>query len=161
MFDKTIEADIEIVASPAEVWWQLTDFESYPKWNPLLIDVRGVAEEGRHLTVTVKPDGLPPVVIRPEVVVCEPQRELRWVGRLGVPHLLDTEHAFVIESVGMNRVRFIQREIFSGVLAPGGTTLLGEQTLEGIQAMNEALRQRAEAAHATAEAARARRQERE
>ncbi|MEA3403750.1 MAG: SRPBCC domain-containing protein [Armatimonadota bacterium] len=160
MFERAVEADIEIFASPAQVWWQLTDFPRYADWNPLLIDVRGELEEGSRLTVTVKPDGLPPVVIRPEIVVCEPERELRWVGRLGVGHLLDAEHAFIIKSRGINRVHFTQRETFSGVLAPGGTAVVGEQTLEGLRAMNAALRQRAEAAHATAEAARARRKER-
>ncbi len=155
MFDREIEDQVEIVASPAEVWWQLTNLSGYSNWNPFIIDARGSVCVGRRLTLTIKPDGMPPIVIRPRVIVAEPEQELRWRGRLGFPNLLDGEHTFLIESTGLNRVRFTQREAFSGLLAPGTLAVATDVIAEGFRRMNEALRQRAEAAHATRAAARA------
>lgn len=154
MFDHIIDESIDIVATPAQVWSRLTDFESYRQWNPFIVEVRGELEEGRRLTVTLKPDGLP-VMVRPRVMAVRPRRELRWRGTLGLPSILDGEHAFLIEPLGPERVRFTQRECFSGLLVPGAMALIGERTVEGFRAMNEALRQRAEAAHARAASARA------
>lgn len=45
------------------------------------------------------------MTFRPTVLVAEPDRELRWRGRLLVPGLLDGEHAFVVEPRGDGGVR--------------------------------------------------------
>lgn len=74
----------------------------------------------------------------------EPERELRWLGRVLLPGIFDGEHSFRIEPAGEGRVRFVQAERFSGVLVPlFGKTL--EKTKAGFIAMNEALKERAEA----------------
>jgi hypothetical protein len=77
-------------------------------------------------------------------LVAEPRRELRWLGRLFVPGIFDGEHIFRIEPLEHGRSRFVQAERFSGVLVPLLRKTL-EQTRHGFEAMNEALRQRAEA----------------
>ena len=160
MFEREIQESIEIAASPSEVWWQLTNFEAYREWNPFITRISGEAASGTRLTVAMQPASMPPIVLRPRVLVAEPERELRWRGRLGWPKLFDAEHAFTIESMGVDRVRFIQRERFSGLLAPGALPLIEQRLRESFRAMNQALRQRAEAAHATGQVAKARREER-
>ncbi|MBD3291417.1 MAG: SRPBCC domain-containing protein [Armatimonadia bacterium] len=160
MFDRQIEETVEIVASASEVWWQLTNFEGYPEWNPFITSIRGHAREGERLTVTIDPDSMPSMTFRPKVLVAERERELRWRGRtVGLPNIFDGEHAFIIESVGMDRVRFRQCESFSGVLVPGALSVIEGRLRRSFRAMNEELRQRAEAAHATRQAAKAARQE--
>lgn len=161
MFDREIEETVEIVASASEVWWQLTNFEGYPEWNPFITSVRGNLREGARLSVTVEPDWMPAMTFRPRVLVVEPERELCWRGRTaGLPNLFDGEHAFVIESTGIDRVCFRQCESFSGVFVPGALALVERRLRSSFQSMNEKLRQRAEAAHATRQAARAAREER-
>ncbi len=155
MFDREIEETVEIVASPSEVWWHLTNFEAYPRWNPFITKIEGEVREGARLSVTIDPDGIPPVVFRPKILVAEPERELRWRGRPGLPNLFDGEHVFVIESLGLKRLRLTQRELFGGLLVPGTMPLIGRAVRRGFRDMNQALRQRAEASHATREAARA------
>ncbi len=155
MFDRQIEEDVEIVARPSEVWWQLTNFEGYPEWNPFITRIEGELREGARLSVTIDAEGIPPFVFRPKLLVVDPERELRWVGRTGLPNLFDGEHAFVIESTGIDRVRFLQRETFSGLFVPGTLSLIDSQVRSSFREMNTALRQRAEAAHATRQAARA------
>jgi len=63
-----------------------------------------------------------------------------------MPGLFDGEHIFEIEPLGPNRVRFVQREVFTGLLVPLARGRLQEETLAGFREMNRALKERAEAA---------------
>ena len=86
------------------------------------------------------------MTFRPTVLKAEPNRELRWIGRLLIPGLFDGEHIFNIEPLGTNRVRFVQREIFTGLLVPLFAKGLDTDTQRGFEEMNQALKVRAEQA---------------
>ena len=58
------------------------------------------------------------MTFKPTVLKAEPNRELSRLGRLIMPGLFDNEHVFTIESLGENRVRFKQRELFTEILIP-------------------------------------------
>lgn len=121
----------------------LTDFESYPSWNPFIQSIAGRPDEGEKLEVRIAPPGRRAMRFRPTVLKAEAPRELRWLGRVLLPGLFDGEHIFQIEPSGDGGSRFIQRERFTGVLVP----LLGgmlPKTEQGFAAMNEALKQRTE-----------------
>jgi hypothetical protein len=75
----------------------------------------------------------------------ELNRQLRWLGRLLVPGLFDGEHIFEIEELDKDRVLFIQREYFRGLLVPLLARSLDRETQRGFEEMNRALRERAEA----------------
>lgn len=52
-----LETEIDITLSPRQVWDVLTDFESFPQWNPLLT-VIGEPKLGSKLQVKANsPDG--------------------------------------------------------------------------------------------------------
>jgi hypothetical protein len=138
-----ISAEIEIAAPPAVVWAVLADTAAYPEWNPFLRRVEGPLEPGARLRVRFAPPGGREVTMRPRLLVVDAPRELRWRGRLGVPGLFDGEHAFRIEPLTAARVRFVQSEEFSGILVPFTRSLLA-RTRAGFDALNEALRARAE-----------------
>ena len=73
----------------------------------------------------------------------EPDRELRWLGRLLVPGIFDGEHILHIEPLDQTRSRFTQAERFSGILVRlFGSTL--DKTELGFEQMNDALKARAE-----------------
>ena len=76
----------------------------------------------------------------------EPGRELRWIGHLGTRGIFDGEHRFRIEPMGSDRVRFVQEERFSGVLAPLIMRFIRDSTMQGFAEMNAALKTRAEGA---------------
>jgi len=63
------------------------------------------------------PSGLP-VLLWPKVLGVEVERNIRWLGSLILPGLLDGEHLFILEPLGKTKVRFVQREEYSGVLLP-------------------------------------------
>lgn len=143
---RQINTTIDIAATPERVWQILTDFAAYPDWNPSMRP-SGVPRAGERLhIITLKPSGERGLTFRPTVLAAEPGRELRWLGRLIMPGVVDGEHAFFIEPLGPNRVRFTQREHFSGVLVPLFARMkLFADTRRDFVATNEALKARAEA----------------
>ncbi len=84
------------------------------------------------------------MTFRPRVLRAEVDRELRWLGRLGFPGLSDGEHVLAIEPLGEDRVRFIHREEFRGLLVPLLAKSLERDTLRGFREMNHALKDLAE-----------------
>ena len=141
---KQLRTDIAIDATPRRVWEVLTDFSAYPDWNPFIRRIAGPATEGSRLEVDLQPPGGRGITIRPTVKSAKPERELRWLGHLGVPGLFDGEHAFRLETLGDGRTRLVHEETFGGLLAPIVLNRIGEQTRQGFVAMNEALKSRAE-----------------
>jgi hypothetical protein len=140
---RELRTSIEIDATPERVWEILTDFDSYPDWNPFIRSAGGEAVRGEKLEVRIEPPGGRGMTFKPTVLVDEPGCELRWRGRLLLPGIFDGEHILRIEPLGDGRVRFEQAERFRGLLVPlFGKTL--EQTRRGFEEMNAALKHRAE-----------------
>lgn len=83
----------------------------------------------------------------PMVKSAEPGEELRWLGRLWIPGLLDGDHSFRIEEAGEGHVHLMQSETFRGVLAPFLPSSLIERTRQGFEDMNRALKERVESSH--------------
>lgn len=140
---RELRTDVVINAPPARVWEVLTDFRSYPEWNPFITRIDGEPVPGTGLEVRIEPPGGRVMTFKPKVLVAEPSRELSWLGRLLVPGLFDGEHHFEIEPIGGDRSRLVQREIFRGLLVSlfAGTLAKTEQ---GFEQMNRALKARSE-----------------
>ena len=143
---KQLHTELEIDASAKRVWELLTDFASYPQWNPFIRHISGHPTPGERLQARLEPPGGRAITFKPKVLTAEPNRELRWLGHLLLPGLFDGEHSFTIEPLGDNRVRFIQRESFKGLLVPLFARSLESNTQRGFEEMNHALKERAEAA---------------
>ena len=139
-----MHSQIEIEDFAERVWQVLTDFAAYPEWYPFIRRVNGRAEVDEQLVVRMRPSGTKGMTFRPTVVKAEPNRQLRWLGHLLVPGLFDGEHIFEIEELGRDRVLFIQREFFRGLLVPLLARSLDRDTQRGFEEMNRALRERAE-----------------
>jgi hypothetical protein len=142
---KELHTEIEIEASAERVWGLLTDFASYPQWNPFIRSISGQPAAGERLEVRIEPPGRRGMTFKPEVLNAEPNRELRWLGHLLVPGVFDGEHSLAIQPLGEARVRFVQRETFRGLLLPLFARSLDNNTQRGFEEMNRALKERAEA----------------
>ncbi len=142
---RTIQHSIDIDAPPAAVWAQLTDTAAYGEWNPFLRRLSGELTPGARLAVEIAPPGARSMRFKPKVLAAEPGRELRWLGRLGLPGIFDGEHSFRLEPLPGGGTRLVQAERFRGLLVGlfGGTL---EKTKAGFEQMNRALKQRTEAA---------------
>lgn len=141
---KELRSEIEIDAPSEKIWSILTDFDRFPDWNPFIRASSGRIEKNQRLSVTLHPSGGRTTAMRPSVLAVEPNRELRWIGHLGIPGLFDGQHIFELQPLGDARTMFVQREQFGGILLPFLTGMLRNETARGFGEMNQALKERAE-----------------
>lgn len=144
MYTYRLHTEIEIAATPERVWSILTDFPFYPEWNPFIVSINGDVKQGAKLQVQIQPSGGSSMTFRPRLVAVELGKELRWLGHFLFPNLFDGEHRFAIEPIADGRVRFTQSEHFSGLLLPLFKKNLAQTTKTGFEAMNRAIKARAE-----------------
>jgi hypothetical protein len=137
-----VSAETEIEASPEAVWSVLTDLDQFHAWNPFIRDARGTTEVGGKVRVRVRPSLRVPLVFHATVLESEANHELRWRGHVLARWLASGDHSFTIEPLGDGRVRFAQRERFTGLLPWLASRLLRRETQRGFDAMNHALEQR-------------------
>ena len=136
------ETEIFIEAPPERVWALLTDPEAHAAWNPMIAAVEGSFTPGRRVRLIMRTPSGGTMRFRPRVLVAKPGRELRWLGRLGLPRLFDGEHYFrLIPEAGGTRL--IQGERFRGLLLWAVDV---QQFRAGFEAGNAALKAMAEAA---------------
>ena len=81
---------------------------------------------------------------RPTVLMVTPPSELRWISPLLPSGLFNGEHRFAIEPSAPGQVRFLQEERFSGLCAPLLHELVTQLGRPKFDAMNRALKARAE-----------------
>jgi hypothetical protein len=141
---KEVSAEIEIEAPAERVWQVLTDFAKFPEWNPFIRRMTGEVRSGAKLEVRLEPPGGRAMSFKPKMVNVETNREMSWLGRLMIPGLFTGEHSFTIEALDEKGVRFVQHEKFTGVLVPFMAKSLDKDTKSGFEAMNRALKERAE-----------------
>jgi hypothetical protein len=125
------------------VWAVISDFAAYPEWNPFIRRISGELCEGARLEVRIEPPQARATTFKPTVRAVEPNRELRWLGRLLVPGIFDGEHSLTIAPRGNNLSRFVQSECFSGILVGAAQGTL-RKTETGFEQMNAALKERVE-----------------
>jgi hypothetical protein len=149
----TVETSVEIHAPAQQVRSILFDFADYPKWNPYLVSVEGVAEKGRQIAVTVKMEGKPELTGDVTVLSAD-DGGMSWTGSalsqfesgtidVSIPGTLTARHEFLIEALGPDRTRFTNKDELSGALVVSYNSASLEKSLN---AMNAALKKRAEEA---------------
>lgn len=138
---KEIRTEVEINASAEKVWKILADFEKYDQWNPFIRKITGKAREGAKIAIHIETPSGKSRRYEPTVTKVDQGRELRWLGK---SWLLNGEHIFAIEPLQGERVRFVQREVFDGLLTSIFGKSLDTDVKQGFEEMNRALKERAE-----------------
>ena len=138
---KEVRTEIEIGAGPERVWKILADFEKYNQWNPFINKITGQAKQGARIEIHIETPGGKSRKYEPTVTKVDQSRELRWLGK---SWLLNGEHIFTIEPLQAERVRFIHREVFDGLLTSLFGKSLDTDVKQGFEEMNKALKERAE-----------------
>lgn len=141
---RRIETVIDIAAAPSAVWRVLMDFSAYPDWNPMVRSIAGTPRRGERLDVCIQPPGKSRMRFRPRVQVVDEARAFSWLGQLLLPGLFDGLHEFRLQPVA-DGTRLYHRESFSGLLLPLLWPMMEAPTRAGFEAMNQALKIRAEA----------------
>jgi hypothetical protein len=138
---------VDIDATPERVWQVLTDLPSYVEWNPFITRAEGTFVVGERVSVSVPPvNAFVQPRLRPTVLEMAPCRRLRlWsrLDRLGVPGLFNVEHTMTLTDHD-GGVRLWQQDRFGGLLTPLLIRSLNRHRLTAFNAMNAALKARAE-----------------
>jgi hypothetical protein len=145
---KIIRVVTDVAAPVQTVWAELAAVARYGEWNPFITTLQGELVAGSRLSVRIVPPGGRPMTFRPTITEVEAGTRLEWLGRMVVPGVFDGRHSFLLEDLGDGSTRLTQAEEFSGLLVPFTRTTL-KRTRAGFEAMNEALRLRAERVDAT------------
>ncbi|PRP77201.1 Polyketide cyclase/dehydrase [Planoprotostelium fungivorum] len=149
----SISTSIDITAPPAKVFSVLTDFETYPLWNPFLLSVTPSTTPvlpGITLTNIIK-SGDSNMTFRPTVTAFQKDRRFEWLGKLLWGGLFDGRHHFTIVESKEGGCTLVHGEDFSGLIVwlgriSGGQWYknLMQQTRGGFIRMNEELKRRTE-----------------
>ena len=140
---RTLHTEIGILAPAERVWAIVIDTDRWAEWSPFA-KASGRFAVGERVKVVLTPPGKLPMTFNPTVVRLEPGRELRWLGHLGIRGLFDGEHGFRVVPEDVGRCRFEHFETFTGILSTPVMWMVGEATRQGFEAMNRALKRRAE-----------------
>src|SRR6516165_12224909 len=103
----TLEASIQIQATPQQVWAVLADTADYPVWNPSITSSSGQIQVGATLT-NVMHDATGNTTFTPTVLVASPGRELSWIGRVPPGGIFTGEHTFTLTQIRPGVVLFTQ-----------------------------------------------------
>lgn len=139
-----LRTTIDIDAPPSVVWDVLVDLEAYAEWNPFVVSASGSVATGERLVNRIEPPGGRGMTFKPTVTEVEDQRTFEWLGRLGLPGIFDGRHRFEL-SERDGGTTFEHSEEFSGILVRFMRKSLDSHSLDGFDAMNAALKERAEA----------------
>lgn len=137
------ETEIDIEAPPEAVWKVMTDFDSFPDWNPLITRASGEVKHGEILKVHITLPNSKPRTFKPRLLVAEANKELRWLGTFLHSALFSGEHYFIFEPPGAGGSYFRHGERYSGMLVPVFSGVI-EKALVGFELMNVALKERVE-----------------
>jgi hypothetical protein len=136
-----LRTEIDIPATPTEVWSHLAALESYADWNPFIVSAAGEVAVGRRLELRMVPPGGRAMTFRPTVTRVAPGEVFEWLGHLGLPGLFDGRHRFELVETASG-TRLTQRETFTGILVRPLRRSLDTKTKAGFDAMNAALSRR-------------------
>jgi hypothetical protein len=135
--------EVEIQGTVEEAWEALTNFAQYSEWNPLIYRVEGKLEVGEKVEIFVK-KGAEEQKFTCEVARLDPPHEFSWKFYEIMPFLYRGEHIFRVEPIDDQKVRFVDREIFEGLLVPLRAKNLGTNVKTGMVAMGRALKEQVE-----------------
>jgi hypothetical protein len=138
----TIDTVVIIKAAPHEVWAVIAEFERYAEWNPFILRAEGDAVAGSTVRLYIQPPGGKGMTHHPTILIAEPARHLRWLGKVSVPGMFAAQHDFILDPIGEG-TRLRHREVFTGLIVPFLHRTL-QRTQAGFELLNQALKERVE-----------------
>jgi hypothetical protein len=134
-----LHTEIDIDASPEQVWKVLTDRQAYPDWNPFIISSTGELKVGDTITNVLRDTKGGETKFTPKLLAVTPNVELRWIGRIPPAAIFDGEHSFRLTALPDGRTRLVQEEKFTGAAVPFTRSMLNNTIKPQFEAMNQAL----------------------
>ncbi|MFD3400259.1 SRPBCC family protein [Kribbella sp. NPDC058693] len=141
----TLHTELDIDASPEQVWKVLTDRRAYPEWNPFIISSTGDLKVGDKITNVLRDTKGSETKFTPTLLAVVPNEELRWVGKVPPGALFTGEHSYRLTALPGGRTHLVQEEKFTGAAIPFTQSMLKNTIKPQFEAMNRELAARASA----------------
>ena len=126
------------------MWAILIDFERWSEWNPSVPSIRGEAQVGSEVKLTLAMPGRPSAKVKATLTEVVPERRLCWHGNVGGDRVFAGTREFEIDPQPDGTVLFTHVEDVSGLLFPVFRALMGSAIQLHHDNLNNALKQRAE-----------------
>jgi hypothetical protein len=139
-----LHTEVTIDAPVETVWDVITDLGQYPEWNPFIVSAAGDVAVGQRLTNRMQPAGGKAMTFKPTITEVDTGQTFEWLGRLGLPGVFDGRHRFDLSPTPDGGTQVVHSEQFTGVLVRFLRKSLDTQTKQSFEAMNTALKIRAE-----------------
>jgi hypothetical protein len=139
-----IVTEIEINATPEQVWAVLVDFQKYPDWNPFVRKIKGEAKLGAKLSEKLALFGKNTIGMKATVADFVPNHACGWTGFLLSPKVGRGHHRLLVNQTEDGKIRFVQEEKFDGVLVDLFFPIIYKWIRPKFEAMNHALKARIE-----------------
>ncbi len=143
---RILRTEISIDAPPQTVWSILDDLDRYGEWNRVLPRVAGRTTAGRRLDASISFSNGAAFEFGPLLLRVVGGRELRWVSEVPGEEVTRAEHWFILRPTVDGGTHLEHCESFTGPLAEDMWPLMEQAGRADYTALNEALKQRAEAA---------------
>lgn len=112
MLVREYHTDIIIDAPIQNVWTYLTDFPTYPEWNPVLGWMKGDFQVDGRIQMFVKPLGRS---FYATLKSFKSPEAMAWVGVQVAPWFLSGEHYYRLESLSDTSTQLFHGEYFRGL----------------------------------------------
>lgn len=141
---KEIITSIEISSTSKSLWYTLSDFDNYSKWNPFIVDVKGIFEEGSKIEIFVKTRKGNIRKYKPRITKLVEHKEIRWYGSSVLPGIFNSERIFQIDQINPSKVIFTHRARFFGIAVMFLSSSFTSELNNSFNDMNFALKKRVE-----------------
>ena len=141
---RTVTTEIEIAATPDQVWSALVNINEWQNWSPIIKASVGDAALGSKLTITMiseeGKDGKPGPKYEPVITIFETAKNLTWTATMGLGFVMTNGKVLMLEKTEVG-TRLTHQETFSGLMVPLMWASV-EQNVPGmLNSMNQALKE--------------------
>lgn len=137
---REVRTEIEIVATPEEVWAVVSDIDNWEAWSPIIKEAQGSLKLGATLDMTmVDKDGAKGANYAPIITVLEEGQAFRWRAKMVAEPVFTNEKLISLEAID-GGTKVVHSEFFSGMMAPLMDGMLETGVRPMLERMNDALK---------------------
>jgi hypothetical protein len=136
----TLYVETEINAAKSMVWQVILNKEKWLYWNTFLFDRNPNLpfEVGQKLFLSLRRvSGEEETEFHPVVTRVQPETCLMWTTQI---FGFRNQHVFELQEIGVNRTKYVHREIFNGWLVPIFLPFIRQDERQGMKRMAQELK---------------------